>query len=75
MLWLPANRRNAASKRDGEPNLIKHCAVLAAVNIASRRLRRWSTTNADRRSARLTLKIQAGTKKRLSSRTKKLKDA
>lgn len=75
MLRLPENRRNAVTKQDGEPNLTKHCAALAAVNTASRRLRRWPMANVDRRPARLTLKMQAGTKKRLLSRTKKLKGA
>jgi len=42
MLRLSPSCRNIVRQQDGsEPNLIKHCAVLAAVNIASRRLWRW----------------------------------
>jgi hypothetical protein len=56
----------------GEPNLIKCCAVLAIVNTAARRLRRWPLASVDTRSARRNYRMQAGAKKRLSSRTKKL---
>ena len=60
------------SRQDGEPNLIKRCAALAAVNIASRRLRRRPTADIDRRSAPRPRTMQAGMKKRSSNRTKKL---
>ena len=43
------------TKRNGEPNLIKHRVVLAAVNTTSRRLPQWRTADVDRRPARLTL--------------------
>jgi hypothetical protein len=56
-----------------EPNRIERCAVLAAVKPASRPLRRWPAARLDRRSARRTPKMQTGAKKRLSNRTKKLK--
>ena len=47
------------SGQDGEPNLIKRCAALAALNIASRRLRR----QAERISrCRLTFHLNAGGK-------------
>jgi hypothetical protein len=57
--------------RGGDPNPIKRCAVLATVNIASRRPG-GAYGNVDRCSARLTSWIQAGAEKRLSNRTKKL---
>ena len=68
---LLARGNTNMSRQDGEPNLIKRCAALAAVNIASRRLRRRPTADVDRRSAPRPRTMQAGTKKR-SSRTKKL---
>jgi hypothetical protein len=54
-LRLSATRETYGNKVIGESNPIKRCAVLAAVNIASRRLRRWPMADVDRRSARLTL--------------------
>jgi hypothetical protein len=73
MLRLSPSCRNIMSQHnDGEPNLIKRCAVLAGVNIAAHRLRRWPLASVDARSARRTRRMQAGTKKRLSNRTKKL---
>ncbi len=75
MSRLPTSRRPIMSQlNDGEPQLIKCCAVLAAVNTASRRLRRWPLASVDSRSARRTRRMQAGTKKRLSNRTKKLEE-
>ena len=60
------------SRQDGEPNLIERCAALAALNIASRRLRRRPTADIDHRSAPRPRTTQAGMKKRSSNRTKKL---
>jgi hypothetical protein len=59
--------------QDSSPNLIERCAVLAAVKTASRRLRRWPAASLDRRSARLTVILQAGAEKRPINRTKKLR--
>src|SRR5271165_3309243 len=59
------------TRQDGQPGLIEHCAVLAAVKTASRRLRRWPAASLDRRSARRIWRMQAEAKKRLSNRTKK----
>jgi hypothetical protein len=56
----------------GMPDLIKRRAVLAAVQAASRRLRRWPLASLDRRSARRGEIMQAGAEKRHFSRTEKL---
>jgi hypothetical protein len=73
MLLSSTSPRNIMSRHNGgQPNLIKRCAVLAAVNTAARRFRRWPLASVDTRSARRTRRIQAGAKKRLSNRTKKL---
>jgi Transposase DDE domain len=60
-------RRNFLSNQTNQPNLTKRCAMLAAVETASRRLRRWPAASLDCRSARRTLRMQAGAKKRLST--------
>jgi hypothetical protein len=60
------------TRQDSSPDLIERCAVLAAVKTASRRLRRWPAASLDRRSARRSVAVQAGTEKRRSDRTKKL---
>jgi hypothetical protein len=60
------------TRQDSSPNLIERYAVLAAVKTASRRLRRWPAASLDRRSARRSVILQAGTEKRLSDRTEKL---
>jgi hypothetical protein len=66
------NRRWKGQRRGGKPDLIKRRAVLAAVQTASRRLRRWSLASRDRRSARRGEIMQAGTEKRHFNRTEKL---
>ena len=54
------------------PDLIKRRAVLAAVQTASRRLRRWPLASLDRRSARRGEIMQAGAEKQHFNRTEKL---
>jgi hypothetical protein len=68
-------RASVHCRRQAEPNLIERCAVLAAVKPASRRLGRWPAASLDRRSAQRTPMMQAGAKKRLFNRTKKLQQA
>ena len=46
--------------------------MLAIVNTAARRLRRWPLASVDSRCARRTRRMQARAKKRLFNRTKKL---
>jgi hypothetical protein len=44
-------KHHEAKHNGGEPNLIQRCAVLAIVNTAARRLRRWPLASVDTRSA------------------------
>jgi hypothetical protein len=46
------------------PDPIEHCAVLATIKTAARRLRRCPTGSLDRHCARHTVDSQAGTEKR-----------
>src|SRR5258708_2240749 len=58
MPLLPTSCRNVMNQHNvGEPNLIKRCAVLAIVNTAARRLRRWPLASVDTRSARRTRRM------------------
>jgi hypothetical protein len=70
-LFQQAAETSWAKHNGGEPNLIQCCAVLAIVNTAARRLRRWPLASVDTRSARRNQRMQAGAKKRLCNRTKK----
>ena len=60
------------TRQDSSPDLIERCAMLATVKTAARRLWRWPAASLDRRSARRSVILQAGTEKRRSSRTEKL---
>jgi hypothetical protein len=60
------------TRQDSSPNLIERYAVLATLKTAARRLRRWPAASLDRRSARRSIVVQAGTEKRRSGRTEKL---
>jgi hypothetical protein len=54
-----------------KPDLIEPSAVLAAVKIAARRLRRLPSASLDCHCARRSAIAQAGTEKRAPSRTEK----
>lgn len=60
------------TRPDSSPDLIERCAVLAAVKTASRRVRRWPAASLDRRSARRSVAVQAGTEKRRFSRRRNI---